>query len=41
MVDAKVITQECFDVQLLGRDYSGCVTIECNEEIMRLVNREG
>ena len=41
MVDAKVVTQEHFDIQLLGRDDSGCVAVERNEEVMRFVDGEG
>ena len=38
MIDAKVVAQERFDVYLIGGDYSFNVTVERNEEIMRLVD---
>ena len=38
MIDAKVVTKERFDVYLISGDYSLGVTVERNEEIMRLVD---
>ena len=37
MVDAKVVTEERFDVHLMSGDYALGVTVERNEKIMRLV----
>ena len=41
MIDAEVIAKERFDVDLISGDGSLGVTVECDEEIMRLVNQEG
>ena len=40
MIDAKVVAQESFDVYLMGRDDSLSVSVECDEEVMRLVDQE-
>ena len=40
MIDAEVVTEESFDVQLKGRDDSVGVSVEGNEKVMRLVDQE-
>ena len=40
MVDAKVVAQESFNVYLMGRDDSLDDSVECDEEVMRLVDQE-
>ena len=40
MVDAEVVTKEHFDVYLMGGDDSFSIAVECDEEIMRLVDQE-
>ena len=41
MVDAKVVAEEGFYVELLCRDDYGCVAIKGDEKVMRLVDQEG
>ena len=41
MVDAKVVAEKGFYVELLCRDDPGSVTVEGDEEVMRLVDQEG
>ena len=38
MVDTKVVAEEGFYVELLGRDDSGCITVKGDEKVMRLVD---
>ena len=40
MIDAKVVAQESFNVHLMSRDDSFGVSVECDEEVMRLVDQE-
>ena len=40
MVDAKVVAQESFDIDLLSRDDPFGVSVERDEKVMRLVDQE-
>ena len=41
MIDTEVVTEEHLNVYLISGDYSFSVTVECDKEIMQLVDQEG